>query len=64
MVRSPLWAGMPEADRELMYEVTGKSLPLGRVAEPEDAAREYVHLIEQDYATGVVSVIDGGTVLV
>lgn len=64
VVRSPLWAGMAESDRELMYEVTGKSLPLGRVGEPQDVAREYVHLIEQDYATGVVSVVDGGTVLV
>jgi NAD(P)-dependent dehydrogenase (short-subunit alcohol dehydrogenase family) len=64
IVRSPLWDGMPDADRELMYEVTGTSLPLGRVGEPEDVAREYVHLIEQSYATGVVSVVDGGTVLV
>ncbi|AYG02623.1 SDR family oxidoreductase [Gryllotalpicola protaetiae] len=64
VVRSPLWAGMPDSDRELMYETSGRALPLGRVGEPEDIAREYVHLIEQDYATGVVSVVDGGTVLV
>jgi NAD(P)-dependent dehydrogenase (short-subunit alcohol dehydrogenase family) len=64
VVRSPLWARMPDADREPMYQATGTSLPLGRVGEPRDVAREYVHLIEQEYATGVVSVVDGGTVLV
>jgi len=40
------------------------SLPLGRVAEVEDVAKAYLQLMDQDYATGTVTVIDGGTILV
>ena len=64
VVRSPLWSEIPEADREGMYDSIGRSLPLGRVAEVEDVAKAYLQLMDQDYATGTVSVIDGGTVLV
>jgi NAD(P)-dependent dehydrogenase (short-subunit alcohol dehydrogenase family) len=63
VVRSPLWGHMPEADREAMYETIGRGLPLGRVAEVTDVARAYLALMDQDYATGTVSVIDGGTLL-
>ena len=64
VVRSPLWSGISEADREAMYDSIGRSLPLGRVAEVEDVAKAYLQLMDQDYATGTVSVIDGGTLLV
>jgi len=64
VVRSPLWSGLPEADREAMYENIGRGLPLGRVGEVADAAKAYVQLMDQDYATGTVSVVDGGTLLV
>ncbi len=64
VVRSPLWSGMDEADREAMYEGIGKSLPAGRVGEVEDIAQAYVHLISQSYTTGTVLTIDGGTILV
>jgi NAD(P)-dependent dehydrogenase (short-subunit alcohol dehydrogenase family) len=64
VVRSPLWSQVPEADREAMYDSIGRGLPLGRVAEVEDVAKAYLQLMDQDYATGTVSVIDGGTILV
>lgn len=63
VVRSPLWSEIPEGDREAMYDSVGRALPLGRVAEPEDVAKAYLQLMDQDYATGTVSVIDGGTIL-
>jgi NAD(P)-dependent dehydrogenase (short-subunit alcohol dehydrogenase family) len=64
LVRSPLWSEISEADREAMYDGIARRLPLGRVAEVEDIAKAYLQLMDQDYATGTVSVIDGGTVLV
>jgi NAD(P)-dependent dehydrogenase (short-subunit alcohol dehydrogenase family) len=64
MARSPLWAQVPEVEREAMYENAGGSIPLGRVAEVEDVAKAYVQLMDQDYVTGTVSVIDGGAILV
>lgn len=63
VVRSPLWAEMSEADREAMYQSLGAVLPLGRVAEVADVGKTFVQLMDQDYATGVVSVIDGGTTI-
>ncbi len=63
VVRSPLWSEIPEAEREKMYATAGSGLPLGRVAEVEDAAKAYVQLMDQDYATGVTSVIDGGALI-
>jgi NAD(P)-dependent dehydrogenase (short-subunit alcohol dehydrogenase family) len=63
LVRSPLWSTMSEADREGMYRTAGDSVPLGRVAEVEDVAKAYIQLMDQDYATGTVSVIDGGALV-
>jgi NAD(P)-dependent dehydrogenase (short-subunit alcohol dehydrogenase family) len=60
LVRSPLWSKMSEADREGMFSAAGQALPLGRVAEVADVAKAYIQLMDQDYATGTVSVIDGG----
>lgn len=64
VVRSPLWSEISEADREAMYDGIARRLPLGRVAEVEDVAKAYLQLMDQDYATGTISVIDGGSVLV
>jgi hypothetical protein len=33
------------------------------VAEPEDVAKAYVALMERDYVTGNVSIVDGGSLL-
>jgi len=63
VLRSPLWSAMSEADREAMYAGTAASLPLGRVADPDDAAKAYVALMDQDYVTGTVAVVDGGTLV-
>lgn len=63
-VRTPLWAGIPEAEREAMYVAKGAALPVGRVAEPEDIAQSYLHLMSNRYCTGQVVVVDGGGVLV
>ena len=63
VVRSPLWSGMPEADRESMYRDLARTLPLGRVGEVEDVALAYVYAMEQAHGTGTVVTVDGGTVL-
>jgi NAD(P)-dependent dehydrogenase (short-subunit alcohol dehydrogenase family) len=63
VVRTALWSGMAEADRAAMYAAAGDGTLLGRVAEPDEVAKAYVHLMEQTYTTGTVSLVDGGTVL-
>jgi NAD(P)-dependent dehydrogenase (short-subunit alcohol dehydrogenase family) len=63
-VRTPLWSGIPEAEREAMYAEKGSALPVGRVGEPEEVAQAYLHLMANRYCTGQVIVVDGGGVLV
>jgi NAD(P)-dependent dehydrogenase (short-subunit alcohol dehydrogenase family) len=63
VLRSPLWSAMSDADREAMYAGTAASLPLGRVADPDDAAKAYVALMDQDYVTGTIAVVDGGALV-
>jgi NAD(P)-dependent dehydrogenase (short-subunit alcohol dehydrogenase family) len=59
VTRTPLWAGAPD---QLFDQLAGTTL-LGRVATPEDVAQVYVGLMQQDYVTGEVTVVDGGSTL-
>jgi NAD(P)-dependent dehydrogenase (short-subunit alcohol dehydrogenase family) len=64
VVRSPLWDGIPEAQREAMYADVGRKLLLGRVGEPEDIAEAYLFLMRERFITGQVISVDGGTAFV
>ena len=64
VVRSPLWGAMSEHDREAMYRDASARLPVGRVGEVEDIAEAYLYLMRENFSTGQVIVVDGGTVLV
>jgi NAD(P)-dependent dehydrogenase (short-subunit alcohol dehydrogenase family) len=64
IVRTPLWSGIPEADREAMYRDVGARLPVGRVGEADEIAQTYLYLMQNAFSTGQTVVIDGGGVLV
>ena len=64
VVRTELWRDLPEADRNGLFDSAAKSLPVGRIGEPEDIAEAYLYLMRGAYTTGSVVVVDGGTVLV
>ncbi|NYH20101.1 SDR family oxidoreductase [Paraburkholderia bryophila] len=64
LVRTPLWANLPDADREALFAASGEALPVGYVAEADDLAHAYVYLMTNRYATGQTVVVDGGGVLV
>lgn len=63
-IRTPLWSALGEADREAVYEQFASNLPVGRIGEPADTALAYAYLMEQEFGTGVVLTVDGGTTLV
>jgi NAD(P)-dependent dehydrogenase (short-subunit alcohol dehydrogenase family) len=63
-VRTPLWSGILEADREAMYRDVGARLPVGRVGEADDIAQTYLYLMQNAFSTGQTVVIDGGGALV
>jgi NAD(P)-dependent dehydrogenase (short-subunit alcohol dehydrogenase family) len=64
VVRTPLWDAMSDPDRQVMYDQAAQQLPLGRVGEVADAARAYLYCMEQEFGTGTVVTVDGGTTLV
>jgi NAD(P)-dependent dehydrogenase (short-subunit alcohol dehydrogenase family) len=64
MIKTPLWSGMTESDREAMYAEQAKKLPVGRVGEIDDVAETYLYLMKSDFSTGQIVVIDGGAVIV
>lgn len=63
LMRTELWNGIPEEERNVMYETAGKALPVGRVGEPEDAAEAFLYLMREKYSTGQTIVVDGGSTL-
>jgi NAD(P)-dependent dehydrogenase (short-subunit alcohol dehydrogenase family) len=64
VIRTDLWAGIPDAEREEMYRATAAALPVGRVGEAEDVAEGVLYLMSNAHTTGIVLPIDGGTRLV
>lgn len=64
IVRTLLWDVMSDADRQAMYDQAAQRLPLGRIGEVADTARAYIYCLEQEFGTGMVLTVGGGTVLV
>jgi NAD(P)-dependent dehydrogenase (short-subunit alcohol dehydrogenase family) len=63
VIRSSLWSNLDEQARSALYDGTAGSILLGRVGETEDVAKAYIYLMNQDFATGTIVTVDGGTVL-
>jgi NAD(P)-dependent dehydrogenase (short-subunit alcohol dehydrogenase family) len=64
LVKTPLWAGMAEPDREALYQAAAKRLPVGHAGEAAEIAQTYLYLMRQSYGTGQSIVVDGGGLLV
>src|ERR1700754_4827900 len=64
VIKTNLWNSIPEADREGMYKSIGDALLVKRVGEAEDVALAFTYLMKQQFGTGQIITVDGGTVLV
>lgn len=64
VVKTNLWNSMSEEDRSNLYTVVGESLPVKRVGEASDIAQTFLYNMKQQYATGQVIYVDGGSLLV
>jgi NAD(P)-dependent dehydrogenase (short-subunit alcohol dehydrogenase family) len=64
LVKTPLWAGMSESDRQRLYGDAAARLPVGHAGEASEIADSYLYLMRQSYGTGQVLVVDGGGTLV
>ena len=64
LVNTPLVSGMFGDRHDDAMEAVGKTLPVGRVGEPEDIADAVLFLMGNGYVTGTTLIIDGGRLLV
>ena len=64
VVKTNLWGGMSEADREGLFKAYSEKLLVGRVGEAEDIALAFTYLMKQTYGSGQNIIVDGGGVLI
>lgn len=64
VIKTNLWNGMSAEQREQFYKQTADSLLLKRVGSAEDIAQAYLFLMKEEFITGQIITVDGGTVLV
>lgn len=60
LLRTPLWDGLADADRERMYAAAAQRLPVQRVGEAADAAGAVLFVAGNRYSTGTTVYVDGG----
>lgn len=60
LIDTPLWDGMPDADRTAMFARTAERLPARRVGQPEDIAQAILFVATNPFATGTTVTVDGG----
>jgi NAD(P)-dependent dehydrogenase (short-subunit alcohol dehydrogenase family) len=64
IVDTPIYAGMPDDQRQELFHGIAQQLPVGRIAQPQDIAESYVYLAKNGFTTGTVVLIDGGAHLI
>lgn len=63
VINTTWWDFMTASEKKAAFDAFSKTIPLGRVGEPEDVARMIVAMIENSYLTGQVITVDGGVSL-
>jgi len=64
LIDTPIRASMPEEARRKMLEQTAAALPVRRVGQGEDVARQILAFMTIGFATGSIVYLDGGGSLV
>ena len=62
-VRTPLWDGVPEAQRGPLFARLAERTLTGTIGEPEQIAAAHIYLMQNQYVTGTVQTVDGGLLL-
>ena len=63
VIDTPIRAAMPEEARRDMLAKAAASLPVGRVGQGEDIARQILAFMANGFATGSIVYIDGGALV-
>lgn len=64
LIDTPIRAAMPEAARRDLLAKTAAALPVGRVGEADDVAKQIMAFLTIGFATGTIVYLDGGGLLV
>lgn len=64
LVETPVYEGMPPAQRQAYFESVAKQLPVKRIGTPEDIPATVLQLMQNVYTTGTVVDVDGGSLLI
>jgi NAD(P)-dependent dehydrogenase (short-subunit alcohol dehydrogenase family) len=62
-VRTPMWDGIPEAQREVLFAHLAQGTLTGTIGAPEQLAAAHLYLMQNEYVTGTVLTVDGGLLL-
>jgi NAD(P)-dependent dehydrogenase (short-subunit alcohol dehydrogenase family) len=63
IIDTPIRAGMPEAARKEMLAKAAAGLPVGRVGQGEDIARQILSFMTNGFMTGSIVYLDGGALV-
>ena len=63
VIDTPIRAAMPETSRQELLAKTAAALPVGRVGEGEDIARQILAFMTIGFATGSIVYVDGGALV-
>ena len=60
VVDTPLWSVLKDDEREARFKSIAASTPAGRVANANDVAKAIRYLVDAEFITGSIMVVDGG----
>jgi NAD(P)-dependent dehydrogenase (short-subunit alcohol dehydrogenase family) len=63
VVRTPMWDGIPEPDREAVFTALTARMLTGAIGEAGQIAATHLYLMENAFVTGTVLTVDGGASL-
>lgn len=63
LIDTPIYNGMPKAQKEAAFKSFAAAAPLKRVGRPEEVAHTVLHLMTNTFTTGSTLYVDGGYLL-
>ncbi len=63
IVDTPIYSGMAPEKREARFKEVAASIPVKRIAKPEEIAQTVLYLMSNSYTTGSTLYVDGGATL-
>ena len=63
LIDTPIYSGMPAAQKEAVFKGFAAAAPVKRVGRPEEVAQTVLYLMTNTFTTGSTLYVDGGYLL-